>query len=646
MTRKILAIFMSVALAFLIGCGSSSDTTPPPPTITIRVTSGSGQIATIGAAFAAPLIATVTSNGSPATGVSVTFTAPSSGASGTFVNGNTTETDTTNSSGVATSSIFTANTTSGAFTVTATTSGASAAASFNLTNTASTAMYSFYLSGAEAINGGDNYYAIAGSVIIDSDGNVVGGEQDYNDAWGLTSPQPSGDLITGGTLTVDNVAQGTLTLITNNPALGINGTETFGIQGVNSNHALIIQFDGSGTASGSIDLQTLPSTLSGGYAFALSGVDVDYYSFAVGGIFTIDGTSLNNGIMDLNDDGYVSLGTPFTGTVSAPDSFGRGTITGSDIGTAINYYIIGPGAMRLIDVDSDMAAVGSAFGQGTNATAASNASLGSSVFGCESNSYGYLYAAAGMLATDPAGATFEGVADIDEEGWVVSASPISGNYVINANGYGSLAISNLGLMDATNLGVYMTDPNLNLLDPNNPMGAGGALVLDLSPYLSGGMGVLIPQTDTSTGSFTLDYAFGEQNFNVAWEFDLAGVGSVDLSGNFAGTGLVSDPYLFFDVNPANYTAVPLAAAFTADTLNPGRYTTSVFEITAPAGSPEDFQVALYQANGDQLFWIGEDDFSLSLGTMQLYETLAARNRHGAIGTLTKPGVKPHIRRRR
>ena len=107
------------------------------PVIAVAVSSGSGQSATVSTSFASPLVALVTSNGSPESGASVTFTAPASGASGTFSNGTATETDTTNANGLATSSAFKANATAGGpYTVTATTSGAAAPASFALTNTA------------------------------------------------------------------------------------------------------------------------------------------------------------------------------------------------------------------------------------------------------------------------------------------------------------------------------------------------------------------------------------------------------------------------------------------------------------------------------------------------------------------------------
>jgi hypothetical protein len=70
--------------------------------------------------------------------VTVTFPAPSTGASGTFANGTATTTATTIASGVATASTFTANGTAGGpYTVAATVAGVATAANFSATNTTS-----------------------------------------------------------------------------------------------------------------------------------------------------------------------------------------------------------------------------------------------------------------------------------------------------------------------------------------------------------------------------------------------------------------------------------------------------------------------------------------------------------------------------
>ena len=115
-----------------------------------------------------------------------------------------------------------------------------------------------------------------------------------------------------------------------------------------------------------------------------------------------------------------------------------------------------------------------------------------------------------------ASGTFNGVADDNEfdNGTIVPKAPISGNYAVSSNGYGSLTITAGDLGDVSVLGIYMTDPLLNLNDPNNTTsGLGGALVADLDGSNLNGTGVLIPQTDTSTASFAGNYAFGAQAYN-------------------------------------------------------------------------------------------------------------------------------------
>src|ERR1035438_10444525 len=93
-----------LALVSLTSCNSSNFNPPPE---TIAATSGSPQSAMVNTAFAAPLVATVTMGGSPVSGAFVTFTAPASGASGTFAGGTNTETDSTDSIGVTRSTTFT-----------------------------------------------------------------------------------------------------------------------------------------------------------------------------------------------------------------------------------------------------------------------------------------------------------------------------------------------------------------------------------------------------------------------------------------------------------------------------------------------------------------------------------------------------------
>jgi len=608
---------------------------------TITATGGATQSTPINTAFSMPLVATVLDSGSnPASGVAVTFTAPASGASGTFTNGTATETDTTDANGMATSTAFSADgTTGGPYEVTATVAGVSAPADFSLTNRVPSNTYVFYLGGQEAFG---TFYALVGSIEVDTSGNVLAGEQDYNDGEGFTSPQPGGDTILGGTLLANPTnGRAKLTLNTNNSNLGVAGVETLVLQFSNSNHAQIIQFDGTATSSGSFDLQKLPSTLSGGFAFALTGIDYGYAGpIGFGGVFDITGgTTLENGTVDTNDYGVVTTGVPLSGTLTTFDSFGRGTITSTlnyyDTPIAFNYYVVGPEVIRIIDVDPIDTAVGSAFGQGSNANAATNASLGTSVFNIAGNPYPVVnYGVAGMFTTSntsSSSASFSGVADDNEVtlGLQFSGSPIGGNYSIASNGYGSLTIAPGGLGDVSLLGVYVTDPSLNLNDPNNTAsGVGGALVAEMDPALPGGIGVLTPQTDTSTASFIGKYAFGAQGSNYfCCEFDLVGAGDITSGGVFRGLGYLGDPFFTFGANATNagvtFFAIPLA-----DTNNPGRYTLSSSNPTpnplrmTVAPTIVLFDTVVYQANGGQLFWLNVDPDSVFLGSLQQQGSLS------------------------
>jgi len=631
MNRKSYAAILALsflALSFLTGCGSSSPHTTPPPVVAIAATSGSGQNTTVGTAFSTPLVATVTTGGAPTPGVAVTFTAPASGASGTFASNSTaTETVTTNALGVATSSAFTANTTAGADKVTAAAAGASTAANFTLTNTPGPASshYSFYMSGQEAINNtqGTNFYALAGAVTFDSFGNVVAGEQDYNDAFGLTSPQPAGDTITGGKLTVSaTTGQGTLTLTTNNPKLGVSGTETLGVQFANTKHALIVQFDGTTTSSGSLDLQTLPSTLSGDFSLTLNGVDPLYQSFAIGGVFSINGTSISNGVMDLSDGGFIQKGTAFTATISTADAFGRGSIGAFsllDTPVALNYYIVGPEVIRIIDVDAADSASGSAFGQGASAGTFSDASLGSSVFGVQANPFANLYTAVGMFNV-PAGGTLAGMLDFNQASGTLATELYGGNYSIASNGYGSLNLT--GAVSISAFGIYMTDPNLNLIDPNNTAsGLGGGLLVNLDLF-NLATGIVLPQTDTSSASFAGNYAFGAHTYEgvstVGWEYDSVGQGSVS-GGVLAGTGSVSDPFLAFKATKSN-SGVTFSGTATPDPAHAGRYTIPL--TVTVAGAQSTYNGIIYQASGAQLLWMNLDLLSDFLGPVEQQGSLA------------------------
>src|ERR1700689_2294719 len=126
-------ILVCLASGFLTGCGSSSSTPPPSPTIAISATSGSGQTANVGDAFTNMLVATVTSNGTAASGVTVTFTPVAGLARQSCTPSATTATPAADGTASITG---TANSTAGSYSVKAPATGATATASFTEGNTA------------------------------------------------------------------------------------------------------------------------------------------------------------------------------------------------------------------------------------------------------------------------------------------------------------------------------------------------------------------------------------------------------------------------------------------------------------------------------------------------------------------------------
>jgi hypothetical protein len=480
-----------------------------------------------------------------------------------------------------------------------------------------------------------------------------------------------------------NSTTGTGTLIldvsASNPKVGVKGIEKFAVQFVNANHALITQFDGSATSSGSFDLQTASSGAGGNFAFTLSGLDTTNEStVAFGGVFSNTGGAIH-GMYDENDFGKQLVGNTLTATDNGvgADVFGRGSISGftdpndGDAPISLVYYIVGPEVLRIIDVDDLDALVGSAYGQGSAATFDSTV-LSKDVFGILDNTEDAIFAAAGQLvaahtAVGTFGATFTGEGDDDEGGTVMATGTpggVAGNYSFSPTvlGYGSMTVTGLGSIHE--LGLYATDPKLNLLDPNNTTAAnlGAALVLDLDDFAQG-TGIVVPQgTIASDGSdLNHSYGFGAQAYtglgsspagNPGWEFDLVGQGTFASRVFTTGTGGpptpvdISDPFASFISGTADeFTAVPIAGTAAAPDAA-GRY---IFPSATPfavgpvggAGGPtDDFKVVLYEAGPGLVFSIDEDASSEWLGTFQEQSTGALEAFHVKSGPPVKSQAQP------
>jgi hypothetical protein len=491
----------------------------------------------------------------------------------------------------------------------------------------------FYASGEDIFT---DEFSIAGVVSIldtaSADGSfaVVGGEQDLNDGDPDVGDNLADSLIIGGSLgPVVNGTQ-TLSLQTNSVFVGAQGAETFVLAFSNPNHALITEVNVA-HASGSFDLQTAttPPT-TGSFSFVGNGHDLAGGAIAAGGVFTIGANAAVTGILDFNDAGSPpSRNNVLSGSFGTPDSLGRGTAT-NILGVDTFYYVVGPKVIRLIDMDENDTAVGSAYSQGANPSF-SNASIGQSVFSVGS-SLG-LYAAVGQFAVGPGAAaksrsnavvaegvapvtnTFTGVGDLNESvnsfGPLLPAQLFGGTYNLASSGYGTLSFTPGSFGDVATIGVYAVDPTLNILDPNNTCCGGGALLAEMDSTLLG-TGLLLPQTDITVASFSGSYAFGGQGDVPQGEFDFLGSATATRSNadvTFSGSGVYNGA-----------TGITFSGTAAPDGGNPGRYVLNPLTLTSSDAQAQVFPinqvVAAYQASGSQLLWVEVDNGSFFFGSLQ------------------------------
>lgn len=422
---------------------ASFSLTNSPPAPVIAVSSGSGQSATVNTAFTNPLVAIVTQGGSPLSGAAVTFTAPSSGASGTFANGTAIDTETTNASGLATSTTFTANSTAGSYMVAATTPGAVNPADFSLQNNASSScpnnsklngQYAFLFQGWIQNSGNYYFWGLAGSLVADGNGNIPSGQSDLNDAGG-----PEQQTLTG-----------TYCLASNNlGTMTINGgskSTTFAFVVQSDGNGSVIPYDATNPLSGSgIFLKQDTSAFSvtkftGPYSLGFIGVDAGGSRFGMAGTFTAHGNAnLTGGEWDQNDGGTYTNAT-FTSSNFAVASSGRGTATLTpSSGNALNvaFYIVNASQLLVIQTDSGSSILTGQVIQQSGLTGTNSDLNGVSVYqaqGLDTDcSPACPDAQAGLVNTNGNGSLTSFGGD-ENDGGTLSSFTTSGTYSVASNG--------------------------------------------------------------------------------------------------------------------------------------------------------------------------------------------------------------------
>jgi hypothetical protein len=425
------------------------------------------------------------------------------------------------------------------------------------TNTVGTGQYAVAFTGVDFQAGLP--VDVAGSLVTSGSassptGSITGGEMDINAAVDFPSGTAVQIPVTGGTFTVgplDGRTSILLTLASNSLAQSFNLQATL----ATNQHALLIDFDSTLTASGTLDAQNITAfatPLNSRYAFQYFGIDQNSNPVTVAGTFLASNNSIPvnnpNSPVNTQDFTYVPLNSnslivvtndiTLSGLFTTPDSFGRGTITmnSTDLGTInFSYYMIDQTHLKLVEIDPAQPYVlyGEAYGSPV-ATTPLNGGVALTFGGAANNAP---YAGGAVFTINAATINSGGMLDINNSGGAGAqngAAISSGTYanVLTEGNVPARYTLSLTTSKGTTLFAAYTFVT--------PAGTGAELVeIDTNNGVDGASGTAYQRGATSTvqGSFALNLSgVGSAKNQGAFEQDIVGqLGLVNNSTTLTGT---------------------------------------------------------------------------------------------------------------
>ncbi len=458
---------------------------------------------------------------------------------------------------------------------------------------------------------GNGPFQLAGVIALDGNGGITSGEQTHSDA--LLSVT---DAITGGTYYIGPDGRGSLSLTTADQNIGQLGVENLSLVALSNSQALIATMDDPNlqpsfeTSSGSLDLQTSAQTLTGGYAFAVSGIDIGSQAMAMGGVLKIDSPGAISGsgsVADQDDAGTVNPNAAISGTVTTPDKLGlvKFNLTASFSSSPIQFtgYIVDAQHVKLIESDNGGSGTGVgstsgiAIGQGsaTGTFLSNEAFAGTYVFGVLGQDPSGLptsMASTGLFTADAGGNLTNGYGDEFVEGTPTEVSDsFTGTYLLDVSGTGRVD-------SQINFNKHEPAPELifYLTGNGNP-----PVVLSLDTTLGTmGTGLANPQT-ASAIAFNGKYGFTfTQGIGPLESDSIAQITADAASGSFSG---VVDSNLDFN----GLLDTPLSGSLTPGSAT-GRITGSLTDsfFPTPGTTSSTLAVAFYLIDSAHGYFIETD----------------------------------------
>ncbi len=462
-----------------------------------------------------------------------------------------------------------------------------------------------------SVTGSDVNFAfltMVGTFTANGSGGITGGTVDMNDPL-FTAPlvnQP----ITGGSYTVTSDGRGRATLSTTTP-FGSSITVRFVL--TSNSHGLVTEYDGFGTGSGTLDLQSTvtQSQIAGSYAFNLTGISsfssTAEPTLATAGAFTLESNgNVTSGVEDFNNNGNSAGVTNLTitsGSVNLSTVPGTATLTTSAGVFNFDVYPVDSTHLKFIEAETTSVPIlaGDVFTQTTSIPTANVFT----VAGFDSV-VGGPFTAAGLIMTDGSSLVTSGSAeDINDAGVPAQVTSFTGSYTALTGGRSVLTLNgfangNSGLTGNYQFAAYPSSGGLQLLEIDSAPGStdGVAYAQTAGATLASAQGYGFNLTGINAGS-------GSGTFE---EDDIAEF--TNTSGAFSG---------IIDVNDQGSLAPnqKFAATYTADATIASR---AMITPTTNA-----FNLVSYQVDSSTAVFVEVDPTQLGLGSFGLQTSTAKSN---------------------
>ena len=313
---------------------------------------------------------------------------------------------------------------------------------------------------------GTTPYREAGVFTTDGNGNIKSGTDDL----AMSGSAFSQGASFTGTYSIHGDGTGTLTINFGTQG-GVPNTISLGIAMASSTQFYLIEADNFANAAGGGDKQSSTAMPTGTFVFGAHANGTAQGSNGRVGVITVSNTGVVSGSEDSLALGSLASQLTLTGSLTAPDSTGRGTLTLKDSSNAssdFEYYVIDTNTLLFLESDG---LVGSGRAEKQTNGSFTNASFtaGGWAFGSTGDTSANLNGVhtVGALTSDGNGNITGGAYDSAQDGTAIANLAFTGGYTVGAAGRTQLTLNPTGSAAISEV-YYLVSPTRAFFLVNDP----------------------------------------------------------------------------------------------------------------------------------------------------------------------------------